>query len=247
MCRDEWQQRSAHVWRAARFGAEKKKKPEMRTVEESTKLYEQALSEAGRIAGFGVSRRGFEDSRQKVFSEVTEFLEIVGFGLDVDTATDLDVITFVQGHWLPKPKANYRTQMGSDGSEIASASAIKGVIQQLAKSYSMLGRKDTDNPAKQESVIKYCEDYRNWLRCNGVKEKRAKVFKEKKVDDLVKYLEQRIVVSSGLRKCLLLMDLPAIDYLWESWARGKECGELGSDEVDFEDGVAEPGWSKMVR
>jgi integrase len=217
----------------------------MRMAEESAKLYEEALNEAGRIAGYGVSR-GFEDSRQKVFAEFTEFVESVGFGLDVETASDLDVITFVQGHWLPKHKANCRTQMGSDGSKIASASAIKGVIQQLAKSYSMLGRKDVDNPAKQESVKNYCDGYQNWLRCNGVREKRAKVFNERKVDDLVSYLEQRIAVSMGLRKCLLLMDLAAIDYLWESWARGKECGELRSDEVNFEEGLAEPGWSKTV-
>jgi integrase len=73
------------------------------------------------------------------------------------------------------------------------------------------------------------------------------VFKKKKVDDLVEYLERQICGSTGLRKCVFMTDLTAVDYLWESWARGKECGELRADEVNFEDGIAEPSWSKTVR
>jgi integrase len=38
-----------------------------------------------------------------------------------------------------------------------------------------------------------------------------------------------------------------LDYLWKSWARGKECGELRASKVNFRDGVSEPGWSKTVR
>lgn len=80
-----------------------------------------------------------------------------------------------------------------------------------------------------------------------MREKRAKVFKEEKVEDLITYLEGKAERSEGLRKCLLRMDIAAVDYLWESWARGKECGELCAREVDFKEGVSEPGWSKTVR
>jgi integrase len=193
------------------------------------------------------ARRLRSRDSERVFAEFGEIIESVGHGLDIETAFDLDIITFVQGHWLPAHKANCRTRMGSDGEKVASASAIKGVIQQLAKSYSMMGRRDAENPAKQESVRNYCEGYRCWLKSNGVREKRAKVFKEKKVDDLVAYLEAQINGTSGLRRCVFMMDLAAVEYLWESWARGKECGELRADEVNFEDGIAEPGWSKTVR
>jgi integrase len=43
------------------------------------------------------------------------------------------------------------------------------------------------------------------------------------------------------------MDLTAVLYLWESWCRGKECGELQADQVNFETREVMPGWSKTVR
>jgi hypothetical protein len=57
-------------------------------------------------------------------------------------------------------------------------------------------------------------------------------------------MEDKAERSSDLRECLIGMDIAAVDYLWESWARDKECGELLASEVNFVDGVAEPGWSK---
>jgi hypothetical protein len=104
----------------------------------------------------------------------------------VERASDLDVIAFVQGSWLATHKANCRTRLGEDGERVASTSAINGVIQHISKSYSMMGCRDESNPAKQESVRSYCEGYRNWLRNNGVRAKRAKVFREEKVSDLTR-------------------------------------------------------------
>lgn len=43
------------------------------------------------------------------------------------------------------------------------------------------------------------------------------------------------------------MDRAAVLYLWESWARGKECGELEGYQIDREEGLAFPGWNKTVR
>jgi hypothetical protein len=157
--------------------------------------------------------RGFEDSWQKTWVEFEEFLGSIGHGLDAANASDLDVIAFVQGQWLKAHKANCRTRLGNDGERIASASAVKGVIQHISKSYSMMGRRDESNPAKQESVKAYCEGYKNWLRENGIWKKRAKVLKEDKVTDLITYLEKEINGSRGLRRCVLRMDLAAIDYL----------------------------------
>jgi integrase len=111
----------------------------------------------------------------------------------------------------------------------------------------MMGQRDEANPAKQESVKAYCDGYKAWLKENGVREKRAKILKEEKVKDLTTYLEKEIDSSGGLRRCVLRMDLAAVDYLWESWARGKECGKLRAAEVNFKDGVSEPGWSKTVQ
>jgi hypothetical protein len=125
----------------------------------------------------------------------------------------LDIIAFVQGVWIRTHVDRCRTRTETEGEEVASTSAVKGVIQHLAKSYSMLGYADGDNPAKQESVKSYCEGYRMILKEKGVQEKRAKVFKEEKVTALVKYLENGIERTEGITKCVLLMDLVAVDYL----------------------------------
>lgn len=203
------------MWQSGRLGERKRSSSEMLNEKRSEDLYKKALTEAAKIAGYTVSQ-GFEDSRQKTFGEFEEFLLRIGHGLSVESASDLDVIAFIQGHWLPAHKENCRTRLEEDGEKVASASAVKGTIQQIAKSFSMLGRSDECNPAKQESVRSYCEGYRNWLRVQGVREKRAKVFKEGKVTELIEYLGGEADRSGGLRKCVLQMDITAVDYLWES-------------------------------
>jgi hypothetical protein len=128
---------------------------------DARKLYQTALSEAAAIAAESVSQ-GFEDSRRKSFHEFETFLGNVGQGLSVENATDLDVIAFVQGWWIPAHRDRSRTK-GNEGEKVMSASSVKGVIQQIAKSYSILGRRNDENPAKQESVRSYSEGYRNHL------------------------------------------------------------------------------------
>lgn len=73
------------------------------------------------------------------------------------------------------------------------------------------------------------------------------MFKEEKVTALVTYLEDGIQRSEGITKCTLMMDLAAVDYLWEAWARGKECGELRGDQINLATGIISPGWSKTVQ
>lgn len=93
--------------------------------------------------------------------------------------------------------------MGNAEEKIASAASIKGVIGHLSKTYSMMGRKDADNPAKEESVSSYREGYRNTLHDQGVREKRARIMKEGKVKDLVEYLTQLASAADGIAKVVL--------------------------------------------
>jgi hypothetical protein len=122
--------------------------------------------------------------RQKTVLEFETFLSRIGHGLNLEQASNLDVIAFVQGCWIPAHKDKCHTRVGTEGEKTASASAVKGIIQHIAKSCSMMGRSDETNPAKQESVKSYCEGYRSWLHGLGVRERWAKVFKEQKIDDL---------------------------------------------------------------
>lgn len=111
----------------------------------------------------------------------------------------------------------------------------------------MMGKSDAKNPAKSEAVQSYRDGYCNKLHDRGVREKRAKVIKESKVRDLVDYLTEQAGQAKGISKCVLLMDRAVVLYLWESWARGKECGELGNRQIECEEGLLFPGWSKTVR
>jgi hypothetical protein len=71
--------------------------------------------------------------------------------------------------------------VGPAEEKVPSAFAIKGVIGHLAKTYAMKGRKDVENPAKEESVTSYWDGYQKTLHDRGVRGKRAKVMKEGKV------------------------------------------------------------------
>jgi hypothetical protein len=41
-----------------------------------------------------------------------------------------------------------------------------------------------------------------------------------------------------------IADLAIVHYLWETWSRGKECGELEARQVDSESGLVQAGWTK---
>jgi hypothetical protein len=174
-CRERWEETWAAMWKDARGmrTAELEEEEEMSKGEAAT-LYRKALSEAAKIAAESVSS-GFETSRQRTAGEFEGFLERLGRGIGLESASDLDVIAFVQGWWLPAHLQKCRTVNGK-GEKVVSASSVRGVIQHLAKTNSMRGRQNEDNPAKQKSVKSYCDGYRNRLHASGVREKRAKVF-----------------------------------------------------------------------
>lgn len=217
---------------------------EEREVEEARKRYRVAVEEAGRISRKAVSK-SFEESREKVFEEFEAFLGSVGCQL-VMQARGVGVVAFVQGWWLQAHQGNFRTVVAGQEERVASTSAVKGVISQLAKCYSMLGMRDEENPAKAESVRSYREGYRAELREGGVREKRAKVMPEKNVFELVEYLNKESAESAGIKRCGVAMDRAIVLYLWETWARGKECGSVEARQIDGEKEEVRPGWSKTV-
>jgi hypothetical protein len=161
-------------WKEARGASQSGRsgwRREEMTEGEATALYETALGEAAGIAAESVSK-GFEASRRRTVEEFEEFLEILGWGVGFETATDLDVIAFIQGWKLPAHLKNCQT-VNEKGEKVVSVSSMKGVIRHLSKTYSMRGRRDEDNPG--ESVKSYCEGYWNRLHSAGVQEKRAKI------------------------------------------------------------------------
>lgn len=108
----------------------------------------------------------------------------------------------------------------------------------------MLGYEDGRNPAKTKDVKNYRDGYQNQLHDQGVREHQAKVFGPGKVADLIEYLEREIEKSTGIKQCSLIADLAIVHYLWETWSRSKECGELESRQVDSASGTVRPGWTK---
>jgi hypothetical protein len=84
------------------------------------------------------------------------------------------------------------------------------------------------------------------LHHKGVKVKRAKVFSEEKLNSLVEFLLAKLDAAEGIDKCVLAMDRTAVLYLWETLARGKECGKIRHDQIDAAEGAVYPGWTKTI-
>jgi integrase len=163
------------------------------------------------------------------------------------TATPEDVAAFIHSEWLPNHSGNCMTVLPQTGQPVASASAIRGVVKDISKSYTLLRLEGASNPARSELVKSYRDGYRNLLHQQGVKVQRAKVFSEAKLNALVDYLTSKLAESDGMDKCVLAMDRAAVLYLWETLARGKECGAVKHDQIDAEEGTIYPGWTKTIR
>jgi integrase len=214
---------------------------------ETEAFYDRALKSFGEIAEKSVSEAN-NNSRKRTFAEFQEFLSRNAYGVTVETATAADVGAFIVSEWIPKHSGGCRTKLPSTDQPVPSVSAVNSVVKHLSKSYTLLGYEGRSNPAKAEVVKAFRTGYKKALHEEGVKVQRAKVFTEAKLDALLAYLARAIGESvPGLDRCVFLMDQAVVLYLWESLARGKECGELQLRQVEFEERVAYPGWSKTVR
>lgn len=150
---------SQSIWnRACGLGTRDEATDEKWDAAKTAEFYETVLGEARLIAQKSVSTE-FEERRKKTWAEYEAFVQKVGQGLSVETARGIDVIAFVHGDWIKKHSKNCRTTIGKEEKKVPSASAIEGVISQLAKTYSMMGRADAENPAKEESVLSYKKGY----------------------------------------------------------------------------------------
>lgn len=65
--------------------------------------------------------------------------------------------------------------------------------------------------------------------------------------ELVEFLSREVERAKGIERCGAAMDRAIVLYLWETWARGKECGTVEVRQIDEEKGEVRPGWSKTVR
>jgi hypothetical protein len=220
---------------------------EVMSVGETEALYEGALKSFGEIAEKSVSAAN-NNSRKRTFEEYQQFLARNAYGVTVETATAADVGAFIVGDWIPKHSSGCRTKLPSTGQPVPSVSAVNSVVKHLSKSYTLFGYEGRSNPAKAEVLKAFRTGYEKALHEEGVKVQRAKVFTEVKLDALLAHLARAIEsCPPGLERCVLLTDQAVVLYLWESLARGKECGELLYRQVEFGEQVSYPGWSKTVR
>jgi hypothetical protein len=217
------------------------------TEEETDVVYEKSIEWCAAIAGKSVSGES-EEYRRRVWDEFREFIAKNAYGVRVETAATEDVLAFVRGYWIPRHVESCRTVAKASGQKVVSVSTLKQVLQHLSKSYDMMGRSNTNNPARSEAVRSFKEGYRKMLHDLGVQEKKAVVFKENKVEELVDFMLGEIrKLDKGVERCSAIMDLAAVLFVWEAWTRGKECGKLEKRQVHETEGVVLPGWSKTVQ
>jgi integrase len=247
MCKEKFQEQNRKQWEEARGLTGQLPESEKWTEEETNWVYGKSLEWSAEIAGKAKSDGG-DESRRKIWAEYRKFLSKNAYGVTVETARAEDVLAFIRGFWIPRHVDSCRTVAGATGSKVVALSTVKHALQDVSKCYDILGREGRDNPAKGESVRAFKEGYRRMLHDLGVREKKAVVFKEGKIEDVVAFLVKEIgKMSPGLERCCEIMDLAAILYLWEAWVRGKECGSLEKRQVREDEGVALPGWSKTVQ
>lgn len=247
MCRSAFQERNENVLKRARgLDVGLPSTDEELDETEIEKLYNTSLERIGAIAQRSTTSE-FENARMRTFEEFKEFLAVTRRGgVSVMDAGPEDVCVFIEGYWRPKHEKNFKGTDAQTKERLPSSSAIKNVIQYLSTSFEMLGRTGLNNPAKAEVVRRYRDGHKRILYENGIKQKKAVVFEEEKFNQLVAHLNGEIGRSTGLARIKLMMDRAACCYLWESLARGKECGELKEQQVRREENVALPGWSKTI-
>lgn len=217
------------------------------TEEETVVLYGKSLEWGAEIAGRG-NGVGGDESRQRVWDEYREFLGKNAYGVIVETANAEDIVAFIRGYWIPKHVEACQTVAGDSGSKVVSMATVKQTLQHISKCYEILGKEGSKNPVKSEAVRAFKAGYQQMLHELSVREKKAVVFKEGKLEDVVAFATEEIgKMAEGIDRCCAIMDLAAILYLWETWVRGKECGTLERRQVHEDEGVALPGWRKTVQ
>jgi integrase len=246
LCREEFQKQCRPAVLAARgLGGNSHQGIPQWTKEETLQRYGQSLQAVGQIADMKTTK-DTNESRKRTFDEYQRFLVRNPFGVTVDTASPEDVAAFIHSEWIPNHRGICRTIVPATGQPVASASALKGVVKDLSKSYRLLGFEGASNPARSELVKAYWDGYGNVLHQQGVKVKRAKVFSEEKLNALVAFLTKKLGETEEMERCVVAMDRTAVLYLWDTLARGKECGEVRQDQIDPADGTVYPGWTKTI-
>jgi hypothetical protein len=130
--------------------------------EETLARYGRSLQAVGQIADLKTTKET-NDSRKRTFGEYQRFLAQNPFGITVETASPEDVAAFIHSEWIPNHSGNCRTVMPQTGKPVASASAVKGVVKDISKSYRLLGFEGASNPARSELVKAYRDGYGNML------------------------------------------------------------------------------------
>jgi hypothetical protein len=144
---------------------------------ETVARYGQSAQAIGKIAEQKTTKETNE-SRKRMFGEYQQFLARNPFGITVETASPENVAAFIHSEWIPSHSGNCRAVLPGTGQPVASASAVRGVVKDLSKSYRLLGFEGASNPARSELVKSYRDGYGNVLHQQGVKVKRAEVFSE---------------------------------------------------------------------
>lgn len=212
-------------------------------------LYERALDQFGQFFERKVSSAS-NQGQKRTLEEFNSFFKWNPFGVNVETATAADIEAFVVGNWLPRHSASCCTVLPSTGKIVASATAVKGVVKDVSKIYTLLGYGGSKNPAKTKAVKSFRDGCAKFLHDEGVGVQTTKVFSEQKLDALLAFLTERLAATPKcVERCTLLMNQAAVLYVWESLApsRGKECGNLSWRQVELEERAASPRPSKTVR
>jgi hypothetical protein len=141
---------------------------------------------------------------------------------DVHTAIPADVITYMEGHWVP---THGRTHL-PNGDVVPSFSYLKNCLTFLRRLFDDVMRQGdwnaqqfTGNPCASEKVSKYRSGYERMLWRAGIQTNAAAVLTQEQFETLADYLIGKLnkaiaIGASPVEIAIIYRDLMLICYLW---------------------------------
>lgn len=191
----------------------------------------------------GFERQGYarvdktQQDRQRYFAEFLSDLRRFppAMGLTELTVGPEYILAWLEKEFIPRHVAQCRTLL-PDGSKVCSASLISSVLSHLSTSFEeVIGRRgpyvaaqpSVGNPCDSPIISLYRKGYKKALVEQGVVELGAIPMTAGKVQQLVQGCRARAASSQDSRIQLVYRrDALLWLYLWQSWQRGREAGQL---------------------
>lgn len=211
------------------------------TAQQAVEEAQSALTEIARLQRRHLLARKTQRALDAASAEFCEYLRCCAMpGCNtVDTCTDIEVLVFLQAHYLK--------QHSGRKSDNVAPSTLDSAVSRLVRLFNSYGRtgkwycppgcqQPVGNPASSQRIEDFKRMYARMCKDDGYEEVSAVPLTEADFRAMIDCLDQRVqelvqlqsaTALSHLHDILLLeRDAAAFTVLWESWRRGQDILQL---------------------